>query len=453
MTFRSSVLYASRLIFPRSSGPELSQSHGRKSLMGALACIGISLVPLVAVLVISEGMIQGITGRIIRLSSQDLQVYVDANSPYAASEENLLRLSGSLSEVRGVTGAYPEITGSALAVGEGYRSGANVRAVLPDIFSSNDGFSSLFSVVEGETDLSAAGNAVIGQKIAELLSLHAGDSLMLVTVRKTGGRTYAPKVSRFTVRGIVSCGYQELDALSVFIPLEAGFTSLDKSSSEHLIGITTDRTFSPELHQIRLNVQDHLLSLNDGGAVYGAWVSSWQEINVSQFENFSSTRILLLLIMILIVLVASVNISSALVMLVMERRREIAILKSVGATPGGITASFLMAGFVCGLGGVLLGLPAGLLVSVNINQVISCMESIVNLGGRFAYMLVNGSGDGFSAVHILSPEFYLQEIPVSIPFKELFIIVLMTLFLSLAMSAIPAVSAGKEKPLDTLRKM
>ena len=157
--------------------------------------------------------------------------------------------------------------------------------------------------------------------------------------------------------------------------------------------------------------------------------------------------------MLLIVLVASVNISSALVMIVMERRKEIAILKSVGADSSGITASFLLIGIVSGAGGVLTGIPVGLLAGVNINRIISFMEKVVNLFLKFAYVLANGNQGGFTSVHLLDPAYYLQEIPVIIPFGELLVITLGTLILSLIVSAIPAIKAGKEKPLDTLRKM
>ena len=74
MTVRSSLMYAKRLLFPGHSTRRTS-SNGRRSLLGATLCIGISLVPLVAILIISEGMIQGMTGRLIHLSSHDISVH------------------------------------------------------------------------------------------------------------------------------------------------------------------------------------------------------------------------------------------------------------------------------------------------------------------------------------------------------------------------------------------
>ena len=293
---------------------------------------------------------------------------------------------------------------------------------------------------------------MLGQKIAELLSVHPGDTVRLIMVKHSDSGVVIPKVSVYKVEGIVSSGYQELDALWFFIPLDEGFSVMAGTDAEFTVGLTTDSTFSPALKNIEFEVQKHILSKMNSKAISGAWVSTWMELNRSKFENFSSTKILLLLIMLLIVLVASVNISSALVMVVMERRKEIAILKSTGATASGITASFLMVGFCCGAGGVLLGLPFGLLVSININGIIRGMERIMNCAVKFWNILVNGSSAAGN-VHLLDPGFYLQEIPVTIPVKELLLIVLGTLVLSIVVSALPAIKAGQEKPLDTLRKM
>ena len=90
-------------------------------------------------------------------------------------------------------------------------------------------------------------------------------------------------------------------------------------------------------------------------------VLSWDELNRGQFQTFNTTRTLLLFIMFLIVLVATVNVSSAVVMLVMERRRDTAILKSTGTDAATISFAFVLAGFMTGLGGVLVGIPLGTL--------------------------------------------------------------------------------------------
>lgn len=452
MTFRSSFLYASRIIFSKNKG-STEKSYGKRTLLGACLCIGISLIPLVAILVISDGMIQGITGRMIGLSSRDLCVSIDSSSPSVEDYSSFIQASEELTQLDDVVSSYPEIQSTALASGKTSRTGATVRAVQKDIFTADKNFSSLFSIIEGSTDLSGEKDAVIGQKIAEMLNLHAGDNLRLITVSTKSNAHIVPKMTTLKIKGIVSCGYQELDALWIFIPLETGFSIFPKGSSEYNIGLTTADAFSKTLYQTQGRIQYALYGNENISPIDSAYVYRWDEMNSSEYENFSSTQALLLLIMLLIVLVASVNISAALVMIVMERRKEIAILKSVGGTAEGIATSFLLTGFAAGLGGVIVGIPLGLLAAVNINGIISFMEKIVNFGAEFVYLLNNANLSSYKEIHLLDPAYYLQNIPVSVPFNKLFIIASGTLVLSLIVSAIPAIKAGKEKPLDTLRKM
>ncbi len=442
MTIKSSFLFAKRLVFPRSS----IKSSARKSVLGAMFCIGISLIPLVVVISVSDGMIGGMTKRIIGLSSGDLQVFVARTSEYSESCENLNGFANLFRKVSGVTGVFPQIEGDALAAGKNYRTGARIRAVEPEIFSENKSFSELFNIVSGSLDkFSAEKNyAVIGQKLSELLNLSPGDSFRIVTARQNSGGAISPKVSLLKVAAIVSSGYQELDSLWVFIPLEAGFSVIPSKSANFSVMIATDQTFSEELESIQEECNEIAYG---SGLVY-----NWKELNESQFENFSSTKVLLIFIMFLIVLVAAVNISSAIVMLVMERRREIAILKSIGGTNRGIALSFIIAGVACGVCGIVIGIPVGILLAVNANGLVSFIEKIVNLVAKLSFVAGGGSAETFSSIHLLNPEYYLTTIPVTVPVNEILLICAAVIVLSFIVSILPAVNAGKEKPLDIFRK-
>lgn len=452
MTIKSSLLYAKKLIFPKSSKFEAA-SNAHRSLLGAMICIGISLIPLVAVLVVSDGMIEGITGRMIGLSSRDLCVYIGSRSSSVESSEIFYKTAEDFKTLEGVENAFPEIQGIGLAAGKSKRTGATIRAVQKDIFSADRNFSSLFEVIEGNTLLESNNECVIGNHLAELLSLKTGDNLKLLTINSNTRTNITPKISMLKIKGIVSSGYQELDALWVFVPLEKGFEILPENSAKYIIGIQTKDAFDKDLYKIQYNLQKAVSGQRNIDCVEYAYIYRWDELNTSEFENFQSTKALLLIIMLLIVLVASVNISSALVMLVMERRKEIAILKSVGASSAGIAVSFLIIGFAAGLGGTLIGIPLGLLASVNINELISVMEKAVNVFAKFIFLLSNTNADSFVHIHLLDPSYYLQTIPVNVSFGELMVIAAGTLVLSLLVSVVPAIKAGKEKPLDTLRKM
>lgn len=440
MKFKASILFAKRLLAPRTG----KKSNARKSLQGAFLCIGISLIPLVMVLTVSNGMIEGITSRMIGLSSSHLSCYLHPDLQEASSQKNLIELSNKLEKIEGVENVYPELQSIGLAASNTVRTGAQIRAVRSDIFEKNKDFKELFKIKE-TIEKPKGNSAIIGEKIAEILGVHAGDSFRLITTKNLPSGKILPKITKFTVESIVSCGYQELDALWIFIPIDKGYSILNVQSSQPIIGIETKDAFSLELDKIMHRVE---MAVPNFTRVY-----KWNELNVAQYENFSSTRIMLLFIMLLIVLVASINISSALVMLVMERRKEIAILKSLGATSGGITVSFLITGLVTGGLGVLFGIPIGLLCAVNFNFIINLMEKIINNVVHFTYILLRNDSSSLEYIKLLDPGFYLQNIPVSIPLNQLIIIGVGTLILSLFVSTWPAIKAGKEKPIETLRKI
>ena len=207
-------------------------------------------------------------------------------------------------------------------------------------------------------------------------------------------------------------------------------------SATYNVMIETENAFSPDLVRIQLQLSDN----------FGRYanVYRWDQIHSSEFENFSSTKVMLVFVMMLIVLVACVNISSAIVMLVMERQKEIAILKSIGAKPAGITLAFLLASLACGAGGIIIGLPLGILLTIFSNQIVNGLERLVNF-----FSALGGGGP----VHLMDPAYYLAEIPVRMPVSQIILIVVSVLFLSLVVSYIPSKKAGKEKPLDILRKV
>ena len=428
MKLSYSFTFAKSLIFPKAE----KKSVARKSLFGAMLCIGLSIVPLIVVISVTNGMIEGMTERIIGLSSSHIQAYVASNISKVKTAEAFIDYAEEAGSVRGVKNVYPQVEISALAAGKNGRTGIELRAVQKDIFVRNQSFKNLFEVCEGDlTDFTA----VIGKKMAEDMELHPGDIFRIITTRSVGDKI-VPKLTSFKISAIVSSGYQELDQFWVFIPLESAYANLAMDTATYNVMIETEDAFSPDLVRIQ-----NKLSENFGRY---ANVYRWDQIHTAEFENFSSTKVMLVFVMMLIVLVATVNISSAIVMLVMERQKEIAILKSIGAKPNGITLAFLLASLACGAGGLIFGVPIGVLLTVFSNQIVNGLERLVNL-----FSAIGGGGE----VHLMDPAYYLAEIPVDIPVNQIILIVVAVLFLSVVVSYIPSKKAGKEKPLDILRNV
>ena len=433
MKLYSSIFFAKSLIFPKAE----KKSSARRSLFGAMICIGLSIVPMFVVLSITNGMIDGMTQRIIGLSSGHLQAYVAAGIDSNSTAEKFFSYAQGLKESDDeVLQVYPEVQVSALAAGKNVRSGIEIRAVEEDIFEKNQSFKSLFSFIDG--DLSEFRNgqtcALIGKKMAQELQLQVGDSFRVITTRSVNDKII-PKLTSFRVGAIISSGYQELDQFWVFIPLETAFDKLSLENASYNIMIETADAFATDL----VRIQRHCSSY------FGRYanVYRWDQIHSAEFENFSSTKVMLVLVMLLIILVASVNISSAIIMLVMERQKEIAILKSIGASPSGVSLSFLLAGMSCAIGGIIFGLPLGIILTIFSNQIIKGVENLINLFTR----LFHGS-----EIVLMDPAYYLAEIPVEIPIKQILLILLGVLILSFLVSFLPAHKAGKERPLEILRK-
>ena len=443
MRLSYSFTFAKSLIFPKAE----KKSVARKSLFGAMLCIGLSIVPLIVVISVTNGMIEGMTERIIGLSSSHIQAFVAPNISKVKCAADFTKYAEEAGACRGVLNVYPQVEISALTAGKKGRSGIEVRAVQTDIFERNSSFKNLFEVCEGNIsdfsdyfdDESGEKNdkkapAIIGKKMAEDMDFHTGDVFRIITTR-TVGEKIVPKLTAFRVAAIVSSGYQELDQFWVFIPLESAYSGLSMESATYNVMFETENAFSPDLVRIQKKISEN----------FGRYanVYRWDQIHTAEFENFSSTKVMLVFVMMLIVLVATVNISSAIVMLVMERQKEIAILKSIGAKPGGITLAFLLASLACGAGGLIIGLPVGIILTLFSNQILRGLERIVNL-----FSAIGGGED----IHLMDPAYYLSEIPIEIPVNQIILIVVSVLFLSLVVSYIPSKRAGKEKPLDILRK-
>ncbi|MDE6718610.1 MAG: FtsX-like permease family protein, partial [Treponemataceae bacterium] len=387
----------------------------------------------------------------VSLSSSHLEAVC-----YSKNAQLLEDAALAAKSIPGISAAYPMISCPAMAMSGKNRCGVTLRAIPKNIFEEDASYKKLFFTEDGSIADFAAGEkgALIGKGISERLGVKAGDTIRVVNIVSNPGKesdsdssrssiSIRPSISSYKIKAVISCGYQELDSLWLFIDFEDGKKIMGAAQTMNAVMIETADAFSVELPSLQKKVQDLL-----GGAFR---VYRWDQLNRAQYENFSSTKILLVFIQLLIVLVACVNISSALIMLVLERRREIAILKSLGASNGGISASFLLVGISCGIAGLLFGIPLGLFLSVNINGLIHFSEKAINFLAQGLYFLAKGDIMNFREIHLLDEAYYLKEIPVEIPFGELFFIGFLTLGLSLLASLLPARKAGKQRPLEILR--
>jgi lipoprotein-releasing system permease protein len=408
-----------------------------RRIRGAIIAVALSLVPLIVVMEVSEAMIRGITARYLELGTYHLQIVSFSD----LREKELLASAEDLAAEPGVLLVVPERQGLGLAYSRTGKTGATIRAVPPDLWERDEGLRRYMEVREGVFDLSGPDAAVIGTELASRLGIGVGDTVKVLTVRTLNGEGLVPRVTTFTVRGVVSTGYQELDKLWMYIPLDRGERILTRETSRRITGIKLEDPFGG----IEAARETFGRLLPSGLRLY-----TWYELEKAQYMSFTTTKYLLLFIMALILAVAAVTISSALVMLQIEKREEIAILKSLGMGPRDISLVFLTVGFVVGLAGTFLGVAAGLAISVSINEIIAGLERLVNflaLAVRTLFFLPGGGG-----ITLLDPQFYLEYIPVRIDFFEVAAAAAFSLLLSLLASYLPSRGAGRVKPLEVLRR-
>jgi lipoprotein-releasing system permease protein len=348
--------------------------------------------------------------------------------------------SGKLEEITeeirmhdGIRGVWLEQRGMGVLVGKKGRTGASIRAIDPS-FWEDGGSLEYLELVAGKAQPETERDMLLGESLATGIGAEVGDTVRLMTIQASNEGMAIPVVTAFTVSGIVSSGYHELDALWCIITLEGGQRILSPDSMSASLIIKINNPYSKS-DQMKLSLSSNL--------EIGYNTYTWIELMRSQFSSYESTRQMLLFIMALIVIVAAVNVSSATAMLVIERHRDIAVLKVTGASVSGVSGVFLWGSFLTGLCGAIIGITVGLLLGYFINPLIHSLEKLLSF--------FSGLGGG-AEIKILDPGFYLQSIPIVIDWLAVLLIGCFTILCSVIASLIPAHSAGKLKPMELLRK-
>lgn len=430
------LMVARLFIGRRDAGGNRDQA--RKALAGAILSVAVSLIPLVTVMQVADGMIQGISERFVELGTYHARII-----PFASSDLEAARAAAAAAP--GVSGAWMETQTVGVVFANGRREGAAVRGVEAG-FLSHPSTMHFMELLSGHATLSGANDAVIGTELATKLQVDTGDSIHLITIRRTMDGRMIPRITILSVVGVISAGYRDLDAQWLFIRQETAARLAAADSSYTFIGIKGSEPFQAP----------HSTAVSVAGVIPpGFRAVAWPDIERSLFESLGSTRTMLLIIMSVTVAVAVVNVSGALSTLVYERRQEIAVLRSIGADRSDIIRIFVAGGTTMGALGAVVGIAGGLWVSVRINEILRGIEAVINTVRSFASQFSDGNGiagmTGQGAFHILDPGYYLQSIPVDIRYTEIALVAVLTVILSFMASFGPSIRASRLLPLEGLR--
>lgn len=410
-----------------------------------IVAVALSVATIILVFNVSNGMIRGIVTKFIETGIY----HIRAESDQLHSEQDLRNAQQQLLADPFIEQVGFEYSSVALLSANGLRQGVSVRAISREIWHDDPSFREHIRIKQGIMRLSEPGDIMIGSHLAQQMEIQANDMVELISLNRYEDSVF-PRISNHRVQGIFSAGYRDLDRLWVLLPFEYAEQSLATSSLQTIVGVKTVNPFALPNPLIRsgnsLEARAALRSVQQ--ALPDSFkVSSWFHVRASQFLSFRSTKNILLFIMLLVIAVAMIHLISALNTLVIEKRTEIAYLKSVGASVGNIRLIFISCGFYIGLGGAMLGTLLGLLASIHINWILRTVETIVVAIQRI-FSIPHGMN-----LALLRQEFYLEQIPITLSLPGLLLIFFITLMLAVTATFIPAKKSAAITPMQMLSDM
>ena len=396
------------------------RKEGFISVIAGFSFIGIVLgvATLIIVMAVMNGFrnelfhkILGLNGHAVALKSANAGPFDDYDA-----------ITAKLRAVPGVEKAVPLVEAQVMLSTPFQALGGLVRGV------SETGIKALplvaTNIVQGTLDgWDRQGGIAIGSRLANALRVGAGDSVTLVSPRGAStpfGTT--PRTRAYQVTVIFELGMSEYDRTMVFMPLEESQRFFSKGAEVDAIEIVID---DPERIEARVEAMRAVAP--------ELGFSTWRQRNQTFFQVLVVERTVMFIILSLIVLVAALNIISGLMMLVKDKGRDIAILRTMGATKGAVMRVFLITGASIGVVGTFAGLILGLIFCANIESIRLLVQWL-------------------SARPIFDPTvYYLSRLPAHVDVQETVTIVLMALALSVLATLYPSWRASKLDPIEALR--
>ena len=352
--------------------------------------------------------------------------------------ENYDGILKKVRSVKGVIAAAPFIMNQVMLINGDRVSGIVVRGIDPEkeetvsdlgknmvsgTVSDLKTKSSFSGEIKGREKKNRAG-IILGKELSRRLGVGVGDIVSMVSpVSRVTPVGLIPRMKLFKVVGVFESGMYEYDANLSFILLKSAqkFFSMKNGVS----GIEVRVADIEQAGNIASVIQNEL------GFPY--LVRDWMRMNRNLFSALKLEKVVMFIILILIIFVAAFNIVSTLFMLVMEKAKEIAILKSMGASCSSIMKIYSYQGLVIGLVGTFLGCATGFVIVPNLNEIVSSIESI------------------FGIVAFPSDVYYLDRLPSKIQYMDSFLIIIFSVVICLVASLYPAWRASKLDLVDGLR--
>ena len=380
--------------------------------------IALGVAALITVLSVMNGFEAELRERILGMTSHASITGIDGEL------HDWQTLEAPLKQEARVNGWAPYVEGQAMINSDRRVSGMLLRGILPDYEPRVSEVAS--RLVAGQLSALKAGEfgIILGAELAEHLGVTPGDKVTVITPQVTPTPAgILPRLKRFTVVGIFHVGMFEYDRNLALI-------NLDDAA----------RLFSLEdaITGLRLKVDDvfyaRQIAREIGPRLPGQYmITDWTQAHSNFFRAIQTEKRVMFIILLLIVAVAAFNIVSTLVMVVTDKRADIAILRTQGMTPASVMGIFIVLGTVIGLFGTLLGGIGGIVLALNVETVVPAIEKLFD-------------------VHFLSADvYYISELPSKLIWSDVYRITGVAFLLSVLATLYPAWQASRIKPAEELR--
>jgi lipoprotein-releasing system permease protein len=393
------------------------KAEGFVSVIATFSFLGIMLgvATLIIVMSVMNGFRTELISRILGLNGH-LSVYVPG-----APMPDYGALIPRVNSVAGVTNVFPLIESQALLNARGTSTGVVVRGMRDKDFAAKPLLQN--SIVEGDQQLQRD-RIAIGNKLAENLGLSVGERVLLISPQsKASPFGSMPRSKTYEIAQIFDVGMYEYNAGFIFMTLEDAQVFFQTPNAVTELEVLTTSPDNTE------QIQEQLQSLLSAQAK----VLDWRAQNSSFVNALDVERSVMFLILTLIIIVAAFNIISSMIMLVKDKARDIAIMRTMGAARNSMLKIFMLTGASIGISGTLVGAVLGILFALNIDSIKQGIE-------------------GLSGAELFSDEIYfLSQLPAEIDWVEVIIIVALAITISILATLYPAWRAARLDPVEALR--
>jgi len=387
----------------------------------SIAGVAVGVIALIVVLSVMSGFEKTIKEKI--LGTKAHLVILKASQQGMDHYGELIK---EVEQVKGVVSATPFIYTEVMLSSESNVTGGVIKGVDPDQEGKVTDLSRNMKAgrlqdLKGESD---SPGIILGVELAKQLGVSLNDAIQVISPLGTlTPMGMMPKMRRFRVVGIFHSGMYDFDSKFAYISIESAQKFLNMNSR-----VTGIEVKSNNIYQVKEIGKEIRKKLG-----FPFWTQDWMEMNRNLFSALRLEKIIMFIILVLIVVVAAFNIISTLIMVVMEKHKDIAILKSMGASSVGILKIFIIEGGVIGVVGTALGTIVGLAMAFNLDKIVAFLENLF----------------GF---RILSPDvYYIEKFPSQVNPLDIALIMVTAILISLLATLYPSWRASKLDPAEALR--